>query len=101
MNSGKIPPGHQRNTNLGDKANIISSWSFTTDINIPREVPLTRYHDYQVWWKEFHSDVQECGRQQNPPRNHLLRVIGGHITTIDSYPWMVKILLSVFARNKC
>ncbi|XP_060601291.1 tryptase-2-like [Ruditapes philippinarum] len=101
LNSGHIPPGHQHNHNSGPSSNIFNSWSGTPQIEIPKWLPHGSYPKYVAWWEEFHSNLQECGKKQTKPRNPLLRVIGGHITTIDSYPWMVSMYSDLIKQPWC
>ena len=80
--------------------------SHTQKGSIPTvELPkgLSKYRSqYKKWWKVFHADLTNCGTQAGV--SSLFRVIGGRISSIKSWPWMVLcfyIFVSFIMQMKC
>ena len=59
---------------------------------VERPRGLARFkRQYKKWWNAFHADLTSCGTQYgvNDGVNSVFRVIGGRISSIKSWPWMV------------
>ena len=60
---------------------------------VERPKSLKRFkRQYKKWWNSFHADLTSCGTQYgvNDGVNSVFRVIGGRISSIKSWPWMVR-----------
>lgn len=77
--------------------------SHTQKGSIPTvELPkgLSKYRSqYKKWWKVFHADLTNCGTQ--PGVSSLFRVIGGRISSIKSWPWMVSMYSTLIQQPWC